>query len=72
MANFSSLFSRKPQILLLAAMTRQRLQRARWSIFPAMHADVSRLLEVENLHFTFYVDSIQGYDTNVRRDSGSG
>lgn len=61
---------RKTQILLLVAMTRQRPQRARWSMFPSMHADVSRLLEVENLYFAFHdldedVDCIRTDDTNI-------
>lgn len=47
----------------------RRQQRAKCSLYPLLHDDVSRLLEVENLHFTFHnadVDnSIRTHHTNI-------
>jgi len=45
-------------------------QQPSWSMFPLMHENVSRLLEDEDLHFTFHdidedIDSIQTYDANI-------
>ena len=42
----------------------------RWSIYPALHDDVSRLLEEDNLHFNFHENDnaescIKQYDTNI-------
>lgn len=61
---------RTARVLHFAIMRPRKQQRARWSMFPLMHKDVSRLLEAEGLHFAFYdvdedVDSIRTYDTNI-------
>ncbi|TVY40183.1 hypothetical protein LOCC1_G005538 [Lachnellula occidentalis] len=50
--------------------TQRKTQRPRWSMFPLMHENVSRLLEVDGLHFTFHdldddVSCVQTYDTSI-------
>ena len=42
----------------------------RWSMYPALHDDVSRLLEEDDLHFDFHRNDdnknrIEDYDTNI-------
>ena len=42
----------------------------RWSMYPALHGDVSRLLEEDDLHFVFHENDdpqscIKDYDTNI-------
>lgn len=48
---------------------RGRKTEKRWSLYPALHKDVSLLLEEHDLHFQFYdVDSdnfTKSYDTNI-------
>jgi hypothetical protein len=45
-------------------------QRPRWAMFPSMHDNISRLLEVEGLDFRFHnrdedIGSTQTYDTSI-------
>ena len=58
------------EVATTSVMPQRRAPRPRCSIFPSMHDNVSRLLEVEDLHFTFHdideeVDSIRTYDTSI-------
>ncbi|PMD24601.1 hypothetical protein NA56DRAFT_669106 [Hyaloscypha hepaticicola] len=50
--------------------TQRKTQRPKWSMFPLMHDNVSRLLNANGLHFTFHnldddVSCIQTYDTSI-------
>lgn len=50
--------------------SRQSKSDRRWSMYPALHDEVSRILEEDDLHFDFHQDDdtkgfIKEYDTNI-------
>jgi hypothetical protein len=62
------------EVDITSAMTQRQTQRKpqgpKWSMFPLMHDNVSRLLNADGLHFTFHnldddVDCTQTYDTSI-------
>src|SRR4051812_32993102 len=63
--------SSSPLFLRLLSMPSGRPRsNERWSLYPSLHDNVARLLEEDNLHFSFHETDdaescIKDYDTNI-------